>query len=456
MLACSPPQPAPAHDHLRVVLSPISVDVEHARPLLLQDLDVLALLLATGIALRAGPPCVGLMSDAEHQAVATQDRPVRGEMRAGKVVILLQRHAGVEAAGGVDILHEEIAEYEEVRGDGLSREGHAGVAQGEDATEFGPWLAVGHSAHLGEDEARGRQGRDAEPRGGLGGLVPGRDANVPVLPSFEVVPVRDVVTELDADLANTPRLVEGLVPCWHELPPNHRGQAQVAVSLEAGSVDVPDGLHAACGQLGLHTDDVPDAAQVLGAPRRDHCEVEGVGVGELLLLPRIEAREEPRVRRELDGLGPPVPAPLDLLPRPAHGALQAVVGPELPAEDLLHLVPVVVALALGADVRDQARDARGLHPLAPALGQPVDRAIDVDAHAPRPMGRGLGPAAGRGLLPLPARLPTREVLVRPEDGDLAPLLGKHGLLHLLGLHDGARIRGARRARHLHAEAPEDA
>mmetsp|Transcript_101251 Transcript_101251/g.287083 ORF Transcript_101251/g.287083 Transcript_101251/m.287083 type:complete len:293 (+) Transcript_101251:1022-1900(+) len=89
-----PPKRLPPQDDL---VGAVGVVPDCARPLLLQDTDVVLLALALGVAGRAGAPSVRLVLRRDQEAVAAEDLPELLQVGSREVVVFLEAEAFVKA-----------------------------------------------------------------------------------------------------------------------------------------------------------------------------------------------------------------------------------------------------------------------------------------------------------------------------------------------------------------------
>mmetsp|Transcript_114824 Transcript_114824/g.357660 ORF Transcript_114824/g.357660 Transcript_114824/m.357660 type:complete len:309 (-) Transcript_114824:596-1522(-) len=270
----------PSQDHL---VLPLRVRLEAARVPSLQDLDVPLLLQALLVAVGASAPAVVVVLDVQRHAVATHDRSVLGDVGASEPVVLLEGHLVVEVHHGVRLGAEEVPQDEVMPGERIAEERARAASEHIDAAELrlGPLDAP----HLGNDEARGGDGRDDKPPRfrvcGVHGLV---GANLRIC-AVAVLPGRDVVGDLHAHLLVPAGVRQGLVAGGRELSPDDGLQPQGPVVLQAGVIHVPSRRQPGVPELLLDHEDVAHPLQPRGAAGRHDADVELVLAWEALALP---------------------------------------------------------------------------------------------------------------------------------------------------------------------------
>mmetsp|Transcript_9091 Transcript_9091/g.20060 ORF Transcript_9091/g.20060 Transcript_9091/m.20060 type:complete len:413 (-) Transcript_9091:505-1743(-) len=389
----------PRHHHLRVGATTFAVQGENAWPLCLEEPYVLPLPLSLRISRRAGPTCVGFVDSEGEEPITPHHGAVLGYMGAGEVVVLLQRHSGIEAAGGA-VVDEEVTQDEVLPEHGLVPKGHARVAKGVDATQPGRGLLG--SSHLGEEKAGCRHRGDLDPVRVLCHFVALREAlHHRHLRSLEVDPLGDVIANLHADLPLLLGVAEGLVAGLDKTAANYHLQAEFPVGVLRRLIHIPDWRGSTGQELRLNVTDPLDAFPHGGTTSGDDAEEEFRRLQKVSALSPCKQLEEPCLIGLEARPGVPTKPALalaELLRCPLHGSLKAVSGSKFPAQDLLDGGLVVVDLPPGAHKCSEETPASRLHALVPVLGEPKEPSTGIGPHTGRQTGLPLGrsPRGGPG------------------------------------------------------------
>mmetsp|Transcript_10069 Transcript_10069/g.27444 ORF Transcript_10069/g.27444 Transcript_10069/m.27444 type:complete len:393 (-) Transcript_10069:53-1231(-) len=296
------------------------------------------------------------------------------KVRGGEVVVLLQGHGRVEAAGRV-VGHEEVSQDEVAVGALVLANALRGICRGVDAAEP---RAEARRPHLCQQELRCRHRRQRVALGGgHRGVCLGEVAALHLkLLTQHVLPLGDVIAHLHAGLPLALGIVQRHVPGWRELAPDDCVETEPSVVLTARRIDIPCGPHAHPLELRLHHHDVVRPLRGPRTARGDDAEAEAVRRDNVLsLFGREHVSQEVLIH-----------AGTQVRLHAAHAAAGAVKRRQLPAEGLLYGGPVVEDPALGAHPDDVGASRAGvLHALPPRVRQPAD-ALAVYEDVRRPLG----------------------------------------------------------------------